>query len=91
MRKHQVQKMFDAFCDERIIVLSNVRVYGGSKSPQLHFELFGTRFIFDALKNRVLKLQARETLVFSDVKSLLEFALKHDKMKRYDPHFQGER
>ena len=90
MRVAQVQQSFVRFCDDRIFPDTSAQAWGGQK-PQVQFTLFGTPFVFDALKNQVLKMQARDVLVFSCARSLFHYAVEHDAMKRSDPLFRGER
>jgi len=89
MRKPQVQKAFESFCDGYLIPNKTPAVYGGAKCPQVHFEIAGIQLTYLPLKNQVVKPQTLATLVFDDAKSVLEYVKKMEAMKMNDPLYRG--
>lgn len=89
MRKIQVQKSFEAFCGDYLIPAARPVVYGGVKCPEVHFEIGGIDFTYSALKNCVIKPQARDTLEFENAKAVLVYVKKMEAMKALDPHSRG--
>ena len=86
MRKYQVQADFEQFCGDLLIIAKTPTIYGGVKSPLVHFEVCGVKLTYLADKNRVIKPQARDTLVFLDAMSVLTYAKTVDANGRANPN-----
>lgn len=88
MRKYQVEKKFQNFCGDWLLVNNRPQIYGG-KAAKVDFQILGIRLTFSPEKNAVYKAQARDTLWFFDAKDVLSFVKKLDAMKRSDPLYRG--
>ena len=88
VRKIQVQKAFEAFCGGWLLPVT-LGVFGGQKSPQVHFEISGFSFTYYPRRMLVIKHQLRDNIEFCDAKSVLDYVKKMEAMKAQDPNSRG--